>query len=320
MKAVFARSQRLPRVTLGVFLAQMAGSNPQGGVDKTMYDTQLSCLNEELRANGVEQREKFTDFCLTDLTSVSLDRWTQPQRDALENELALATHIQRAFLPDPRFSRTGWEAAYHYEPAGLLSGDYCDLLETKNGFFFFLGDVSGKGVPASMLMTHLHAIFRSLACDNPPVEAMVEEANHIFSKRTPAGQFATLVVGRADVDGNVEFASAGHLPFLHVGNGRTLIKRSTGIPLGVFAGARFGVRRFRLNVGDSLLLVTDGMTESVNPEGEEYGLERLKAAAGLRTMRDPSELVAECLTDHFHFTKGVKPADDLSLLAIRRTS
>jgi len=147
-------------------------------------------------------------FCLDHLSSV--------EQRALESDLSLAARIQRALLPSPDMAPTGWDVRFHYQPAGMVSGDYCDLVETDSGLLFMLGDVSGKGVAASMLMSHLHATFRSLAEAGLPLDRMVEDANRIFCESTLAGQFATLVIGRAAHDGSVEFVSAGHLPLLHI--------------------------------------------------------------------------------------------------------
>src|SRR6266567_2405187 len=117
-----------------------------------------------------------------------LDHLTQDEQRALESDLSLAARIQRRLLPEPGVELAGWEVRYHYQPAGMVSGDYCDLLQTNNGLLFLLGDVSGKGVAASMLMSHLHATFRSLAEAGLPLERMVEDANRIFCESTLAGR------------------------------------------------------------------------------------------------------------------------------------
>jgi phosphoserine phosphatase RsbU/P len=251
-------------------------------------------------------------FCLDDLTS--------EERRALESDLTLAARIQQALLPDLNFSPAGWQVRYHYAPAGLVSGDYCDLFESKNGLLFLLGDVSGKGVAASMLMSHLHATFRSLADVDLPLDRMVEAANRIFAESTLAGQYATLVVGRASRDGGVEFVSAGHLPLLHLGSAEARSEGATGVPLGMFGTSVFPVHRLSLELGEALLIYTDGMTEARNPAGEEYGIQRVKKAATLRRMAAPDSLISECLSDLRNFTAGAKQTDDLTLLAIRRAA
>jgi len=134
------------------------------------------------------------------LVRFCLDHLTSAEQRALESDLSMAARIQRGLLPKPGLAPVGWDVRYHYQPAGMVSGDYCDLFETERGLLFMLGDVSGKGVAASMLMSHLHATFRSLAEAGLQLDRMVEDANRIFCESTLAGQFATLVVGRAAHD------------------------------------------------------------------------------------------------------------------------
>ena len=252
------------------------------------------------------------------LVQFCLDHLTSAEQRALESDLSLAARIQRALLPKPGRAPAGWDVRYHYQPAGMVSGDYCDLFETNDGMLFMLGDVSGKGVAASMLMSHLHATFRSLAEASLPLDRMVQDANRIFCESTLAGQFATLVVGRAAQDGSVEFVSAGHLPLLHIHGGGATPKDSTGVPLGMFCNTRFPVHRLTLAHGDTLFLYTDGLTESRNRAGAEYGLHRVRALAARHTGIEPAGLISKCLDDLLSFGEGSKQTDDLTLLAVQR--
>ena len=114
-----------------------------------------------------------------------LDHLTHEEQRALESDLELAARIQKGLLPPPEMSAAGWQVRYHYEPLGPVSGDYCDVLESDSGLLFLFGDVSGKGVAASMLMSHLHATFRSLArvqsklpsapCDRQPCGSCIDK-------------------------------------------------------------------------------------------------------------------------------------------------
>src|SRR5271167_3508887 len=124
-----------------------------------------------------------------------LDHLSQDEQRALERDLALAAGIQRALLPKADWAAGGWQARYHYQPSNLVSGDYCDLIESNGSFLFLLGDVAGKGVAASMLMSHLHATFRTLAEQHLPLQKMMEHANRLFCESTTAGQYATMIVG-----------------------------------------------------------------------------------------------------------------------------
>jgi phosphoserine phosphatase RsbU/P len=252
------------------------------------------------------------------LVRFCLDHLTSAEQRALESDLSLAARIQRALLPKPGLAPKGWDARYHYQPAGMVSGDYCDLFETDSGLLFMLGDVSGKGVAASMLMSHLHATFRSLAEAGLPLDRMVQDANRIFCESTLAGQFATLVVGRAAQDGSVEYVSAGHLPVLHIRGDEATPNDSTGVPLGMFCDTRFPVHRLALARSDTLFLYTDGLTEARNRAGAEYGLQRIRTLATQHRGIDPAGLISKCLEDLHSFGEGLKQADDLTLLAVQR--
>ncbi len=252
------------------------------------------------------------------LVRFCLDHLTIAEQRALETDLSLAARIQRALLPKPDFAPAGWDVRFHYQPAGMVSGDYCDLLETDNGLLFMLGDVSGKGVAASMLMSHLRATFRSLAEASLPFGRMVEDANRIFCESTLAGQFATLIVGRAKTDGTVEFVSAGHLPLLHLHSDGATPKESTGVPLGMFCNTRFPVHQFTLAQGDTVFLYTDGLTEARNRTGQEYGLDRIRARMACLSGSAPDALISNCIEDWISFSEGLKQTDDLTLLVMRR--
>jgi phosphoserine phosphatase RsbU/P len=252
------------------------------------------------------------------LVRFCLDHLTSAEQRALESDLLLAARIQRRLLPNLETAPAGWDVRFHYQPAGMVSGDYCDLVETHDGLLFMLGDVSGKGVAASMLMSHLHATFRSLAEAGLPLDRMVEDANRIFCESTLAGQYATLVVGRAARDGSVEFVSAGHLPLLHLHGEGVAPKDSTGVPLGMFCNARFPVHRLTLAPGDAVFLYTDGLTEARNRAGQEYGLQRIRILAGRNIRKAPDGLISDCLEDLTNFGEGLKQTDDLTLLAVRR--
>jgi sigma-B regulation protein RsbU (phosphoserine phosphatase) len=147
------------------------------------------------------------------LVRFCLDHLTRGERSALEQDLQLAKRVQMGLLPKGSLDRDGWQICYHYEPAGLVSGDYCDVIDAgKNGLFFMVGDVSGKGVAASMLMAHLHAMFRTLIPVGLSLPDMLQHASRVFRESTLPNQYATLVAGRAWPDGAVEMCNAGH-PF-----------------------------------------------------------------------------------------------------------
>src|SRR5687768_15612769 len=261
---------------------------------------------ERIIANPTER------FCLGDLTA--------NQQRALEEDLQLAAQIQNTLLPPPARTVAGWDVAYHYQPAGPVSGDYCDLINGEHeSLHFVLGDVSGKGVAASMLMAHLHAMFRTLASINLPLEQMVERASRVFCESTLPTQYATLACGRANTSGEVEICNAGHLPPLLIQQGKVTSIAATGLPVGVFCSESFTVNRVHMAKGDTLFLYTDGLSESLDGTGNEYGPERLAQLLNENNHLSPDSIVSLCRQELLAFARGIPLRDDLTLMAIRRT-
>jgi phosphoserine phosphatase RsbU/P len=255
------------------------------------------------------------------LVRLCLDHLSSEEQRALERDLELASRVQRGLLPQSDAEFRDWRIHYQYKPAGVVSGDYFDLISPAledGDLIFLLGDVSGKGVAASLLMTHLHAMFRSLASADRDLGKLLEMANRLFCQSTTAGQYATLVCGRAGRSGEIEIAGAGHAPALVISPNGVKQIGSTGLPLGLFASSRYTVCRVRLEPRDSLLLFTDGISEANDSSGREYGVGGLCDAIGLRHGWPPKELVAACLADVERHSAGVRQADDQTVMAIQR--
>jgi sigma-B regulation protein RsbU (phosphoserine phosphatase) len=253
------------------------------------------------------------------LTRFCLDHLTSTEQRALEEDLELAAQIQTGLLPAQNKTIDGWEVAYYYQPAGLVSGDYCDLLNgDDHSLHFVLGDVSGKGVAASMLMAHLHAMFRTLISINLPLDQMMERASRVFCESTLPTQYATLVYGRGNTRGEVEICNAGHLPPLLIQNGNVRGIEATGLPVGVFCSESFSVNRVQMEKGDTLFLYTDGLSESSDGTGSEYGLDRLSQLLRENKSLSPDSLIKLAMEKLKNFAAG-KSTDDLTLMAIQRT-
>jgi len=256
------------------------------------------------------------------LAQLCLDCLSADEQRALERDLELASQIQRGLLPEADTRFGDWRIHYRYKPAGVVSGDYCDVIPPASAdgrLIFLLGDVSGKGVAASLLMTHLHAMFRTLASIGFELDKLLEMANRVFCESTIAGQYATLICGRIGRDGEVEIASAGHFPALLVSKDGVKQIGSTGLPLGLFTTSRYTVRRAHLDLDDSLLLFTDGISEAGAPSGDQFGVDGLSLVAGERYGWSPQDLVAACLSDVEKHCAGGRQADDQTLMAIQRS-
>lgn len=249
------------------------------------------------------------------LVRYCLDHLTRSDRAALQRDLDLASEVQRSLLPPADLKIDGWEASYHYAPIGPVSGDYCDLYPFGGQLFFMLGDVSGKGVAASMRMTQLHALFRSLIGIGLPLAEIVVHINRFLCDSGFAGQYATLVCGRAIPGGEVELFNAGHLPVIAVEQGSVRLLESTGLPVGMFREASFTSTRAQLGKGGMLFLFTDGLSEARGDDGE-YGVDRVTSLVGRQTLGCAAGVVSACLEDLRGFAGANPGMDDVTLLAI----
>lgn len=252
------------------------------------------------------------------LVRFCLDHLSPHERQMLQRDLETAAQIQAELLPRPDFAFGAWQVARHYEAAGPVSGDYCDLVSDGDGsFFFMLGDVSGKGVAAAMLMTQLHATFRSLKSIGLPLTQIVERASRLLCESSLPTQYATLVCGKADAAGAVEICNAGHLPVLWLSDNQVRTIEATGLPVGVFCEQQFSSHIVRLHPGDSLLLYTDGLSEACDIHDAEYGIERLAKLVSAGRASSPQAMINACLEDLKTFSGGARKTDDLTIMAVR---
>lgn len=255
------------------------------------------------------------------LTRVCLDHMTPSQQRSLESDLELASKVQNGLLPDQNLIVGGFQVSHRYDPLGPVSGDYCDLVTLPDGGFYFLfGDVAGKGVAASMLMSQLHAIFRTLAGLGQPLERMLAEASRVFCGSTLPTQFATLVCGRAAPSGDMEICNAGHVPPVLAREGKVSLLGSTGLPIGLFCDQEFTAHRTRMSKGDTLVLFTDGASETRDVAGREYGLERLAEHVGKQCQLPPQAMIVHLMQEIAAFSRGAPRADDLSIMVLRRVA
>ncbi len=252
-------------------------------------------------------------YCLCDLTVA--------ERAALQRDLDLAWQVQASLLPTQNLSFANWQTHFRYIPAGPVSGDYCDLLshEADGGWLYFLvGDVSGKGVAAAYWMAHLSALVRSTLDRPVTVADLVATVNRHLTGRQSNSHFVTLAAGRAHRSGRVEISSAGHCrPLVIRGDGHQFLD-STGIPVGIADAAEFQTTELHLSSGESLLLYSDGITETCNSAGDLYGEQMLDRVVTHHHAATPTAMAAACLGDLAHFRGPVPSADDITLLILKK--
>lgn len=252
------------------------------------------------------------------LNRICLECFSPSQRRALEHDLSLASTIQRRLLPKQQFDARGWEGYFHYEPHGAVSGDFCDVIRDGDETLILFGDISGKGVSAALLMSHLSAIFRGLSGSGLPLVEIMERANRLFSAAIPAGSFATMVAARLMDGGEIELSNAGHVPPI-VQNGRVDRLPPNGVPLGLFCQSTYSSQRLQLEIGDRLVLATDGLIESTDGRHPDYGLDALSRIVERHPDEGPHDLAERLIADAAEFRNGRPANDDITLMVVRRT-
>lgn len=247
------------------------------------------------------------------------------ERNRLELELALARRIQVALLPREMPTIEGWEIHGGNLPSRGVSGDMYEVVERcdpEGGreLVLLLVDVSGKGMAASLLTASLEALLAPLIEKGEKSPDVCRLASRLLHQRTSPEKYATAVLAALDPQtGDLEITVAGHPPaFLIRAAGEVERLGSTGPPLGLLPDVEFRSRSKRLDPGDTLLLYTDGLVEACDPEGEEYGLERLAAACSQHRNAAPEPLAQVLEEELKTFVRGIPFTDDRTLLIVQR--
>lgn len=252
------------------------------------------------------------------LITVCLDHLSHHQRKALEQDLEFAIKIQQNLLPENNVTINGWEFSYRYIPAATVSGDFCDFVKLDDdSVLFVLGDVSGKGISASLMMSHLHALIRSLLSFNLPLNEIVTRVNRLFCESTISTHYATMIFGRANKKGEVELCIAGHNPPLLRLKDKVINLNSTGIPIGLFCQSEFESINLNLQNDDFLILYTDGLIE-ISADGNEYEQDRLKSILSNSTNNTASCLIDEIIQDQVKFLGNSPRFDDTTVAIVKK--
>ncbi|MCZ7649837.1 MAG: SpoIIE family protein phosphatase [Thermoanaerobaculia bacterium] len=243
------------------------------------------------------------------------------EKERLEREIELASEIQRGILPREVPQVPGFEIAGWNRPARHIGGDYFDFLPLAGGgLALVLGDVSGKGVPAALLVSTLHSALHLLTDTSEVGPRLLERLNEHVLASSAANKFITLFL--ADLDpatGGLGFLNAGHNPglVLRAGGGQEQLAAS-GLPIGLMPGTRYRLERVRLEPGDLLCLYSDGITEATSPEDEEFGLGRLASALERGRSERLDDLVAALEREISAFTRDAPQGDDQTVVLLRR--
>ena len=244
------------------------------------------------------------------------------ERELLEHELRVARSIQQASLPEEVPTLEGWQISPYYQPAREVGGDFYDFhLLSENQLGVVVGDATGKGVPAALVMSTTCGMLQlaAQALDSSPGEVL-ERVNETLLSRIPQNMFVTCFYTILDhKSGSLTYANAGHdLPYLRRLDGDCEELRARGMPLGLMPAMGYEEKEVELDAGEGVLFYSDGLVEAHDPKGEMFGFPRLKA---LIAKHSEDRSLGEALLEELYtfVGDGWEQEDDITLLTLRRS-
>jgi serine phosphatase RsbU (regulator of sigma subunit)/predicted ester cyclase len=245
------------------------------------------------------------------------------KRERVEHDLRVARRIQQASLPKEVPTLEGWQISPYYHPAREVGGDFYDfhfLSEGRVGLV--VGDATGKGVPAALVMSTTCGMLRLAAQSHSSPAEMLQGVNEVLYPNIPSNMFVTCFYAILNPkSGHLVYANAGHdLPYLHR-NGEAEELRARGMPLGLMSKMSYEEKETTLHVGEAALLYSDGLVEAHDPEGEMFGFPRLRALLAEHSAEE-ERLVGDFLMKELYsfVGEGWEQEDDITLLTLRRSS
>ncbi|MCM2316841.1 MAG: SpoIIE family protein phosphatase [Thermoanaerobaculia bacterium] len=240
----------------------------------------------------------------------------------MEEELRTAYVIQSRLLPSRPPEVEGYRLAGVNRPVRTVSGDYYDFVVRPDGrIYFIIGDVSGKGITAALVMASLATAFGIFTKDDPTPAGLLRSINQTLAPKTAPSKFVTVFAGMLDPKtGVVNFANAGHTPPLVLRAGTVDVLDTTDMVVGLFPQAQYRDQSTRLGPGDALLMFTDGVIEAENPTGDEMGHAPVCVAAARWHAQDAATVIDRLEKFVLDFTASTPLGDDLTILALSRSS
>lgn len=244
------------------------------------------------------------------------------EKGRMERELQMARELQAGLLPRSLPQVAGWEFAARWQPARQVAGDFYDFVPCARGRVqIVIADVADKGMQAALFMALTRSIIRAKLFETADLAGSMEQANRLICADSLKGMFVTLFYAQIEPDrGHVTYVNAGHNPplLLQSGDDRILPLTRTGMALGVDENTTYHQEQTSLRPGDVLLFYTDGVTEMLDPAGEEYGLGRLQDHLRSANSAPAEELAAGLQADLEAYGAGRELHDDLTLVVARR--
>ncbi len=239
----------------------------------------------------------------------------------MQEEMHVAKQTQINLLPKSFPDISGYQIAARTIPAREVGGDSYDFIKIDDKHFAFcLGDVSGKGMPAAMLMSNLQATLRSFTMTGNSCKDIIANANALLYNSTESTKFATLFYGILNPQSNeIAFCNAGHNnPFLFSVDGNVRELKTGGLLLGCLPDSEYEEEKISTKGNDLIVIFSDGISEAMNEDEEEYGEERLQEFISKHTDASPDKIIENILSDVNMFVGAAPQYDDMTLLIIKK--
>jgi serine phosphatase RsbU (regulator of sigma subunit)/predicted ester cyclase len=244
------------------------------------------------------------------------------ERERVEQDLRVARSIQQASLPKEVPKLEGWQIAPYYQPAREVGGDFYDFhLLPEDRLGLVVGDATGKGVPAALVMSTTCGMLRLAARGSSSPGQMLQEVNEVLFPNIPSNMFVTCFYAVLDPNsGSLTYANAGHdLPYLRRRGGECEELRARGMPLGLMPGMSYEQKDIELDEGEAALFYSDGLVEAHDSKGEMFGFPRLRELiAEHGDERSLGNFLLEAL--YTFVGEGWEQEDDITLLTLRRSA
>ncbi len=247
---------------------------------------------------------------------------TTAEKERLAAEMELAREVQMSILPQALPEVANYEFAAICNPAREVGGDFYDIfLNTPDRVVMMIGDAAGKGLKAAMFITQTHGLTRAFTLEKSTPQSVLEAVNlSMISIGHPSSEFVTMFYAELDRrSGHLIYSSAGHNPPILLRNGTIKQLELGGTPLALFDDAVYELHEIDLVTGDTVIMYTDGVTEAMNNQKEQFDTERLDAIVKQYSKSSTVELAEHIIKAVREFTSGVAQSDDITLLILHRT-
>jgi sigma-B regulation protein RsbU (phosphoserine phosphatase) len=243
------------------------------------------------------------------------------EKRRLEEDVRVANRIQRSLLLSD-FPESDWYDVHAVNiPSRGVGGDYYEFFDIEDGGLgFAVGDVSGKGIPAAMLMATLQAAFLAAIRGDTDLADACAHVNDFIVERTTPERYATFFVGKLQSDGTLHYVNAGHNPPMLIdGDKEAVALFGGGMPLGLFPERTYELQETHVPAGAVVVAYSDGVSEANDPHENEYGMERFEVAARAQHTSSAERISKAVFDDVELFADGTPPFDDLTLMIVKRT-